>query len=107
MACIRYSYTSLETVKPSGFAHGFLESIHVNTNVQNNDLAEKSKVFSSYYWEILLWHFFTSEWRKRKKQVTTLDILMKNCFSSNSKGPLIITLKGQQHRTFSQPQLLY
>lgn len=43
MACIRCSYTSLETVKPSGFAHGFLESIHVNTNAQNNDLAEKSK----------------------------------------------------------------
>lgn len=43
MACIRYSYTSLETVKPSGLARDFLESIHVNTNAQNNDFAEKSK----------------------------------------------------------------
>lgn len=106
MACIRYSYTSLETVKPSGLARDFLESIHVNTNAQNNDFAEEFQavVVGRLYFGI---SSVQNGGKEKETHVTTLDILMKNCFSSNSKHPLIITLKRWQHRTVSQPQLLY
>lgn len=106
MACIRYSHTSLETVKPSGLAHDFLESIHVNTNAQNNDFAEEFQavVVGRLYFGI---SSVQNGGKEKETHVTTLDILMKNCFSSNSKHPLIITLKRWQHRTVSQPQLLY